>query len=192
MKIFTLLIVALSSLVAAPASLAQLPTPHSTLANTCSGCHGTFGYSSVAMPRIAGLDVDYLKRVMREFRTGKRSSTVMGRLARGYSDEEIDSMAAFFASQLWVSPEQQVQPPLVERGRKIHEQRCSMCHQNDGRHQDATVPRIAGQWREYLQTVLEEYHQPERRMPHKFMGILARQLLPGEINALSHFYASKR
>jgi sulfide dehydrogenase cytochrome subunit len=36
---------------------------------------------------------------LREFRDGKRSATVMHQLAKGYTDEQIDAIAAYFAAQ---------------------------------------------------------------------------------------------
>jgi sulfide dehydrogenase cytochrome subunit len=35
--------------------------------------------------------------MLKAFRSGERPSTVMGRLAKGYSDAEIDALAAYFS-----------------------------------------------------------------------------------------------
>ncbi len=166
--------------------------PHRTLANTCAGCHGTYGYSAEPMPIIAGLPAAYLRKVMQEYKSGKRSSTVMGRLATGYSDSEIDAIAAFFASRVWMSPKQEVDPTLVKRGQQVHAEKCELCHKNNGRYQDDTTPRLAGQWRQYLEILLQDYRRPEWKMPHKYMTLLSRQLLPHEVAALPHFYANQK
>jgi sulfide dehydrogenase cytochrome subunit len=168
------------------------PIPSPTLSNNCAGCHGTFGHSAQPMPIIAGLSESYFSQVMRQFKSGDRPSTIMGRLARGYSDREIDEMAAFFATQLWVSPAQEVKPALVARGSKIHTEKCKACHKDNGRYQDAKTPRIAGQWREYLEIILQEYWRVERKMPHRFMTIILQQLKSGDLTALAHFYANQR
>ncbi len=166
--------------------------PSATLANNCAGCHGTFGHSAQPMPIIAGLSESYFSQVMRQFKSGDRPSTIMGRLARGYSDREIDEMAAFFATQLWMSPVQEVKPALVARGGKIHAEKCETCHKDNGRFQDAKTPRIAGQWREYLEIILQEYWLVEREMPHRFMTIILQPLKSGDLTALAHFYADQR
>ncbi len=173
-------------------SVAAAPIPSPTLSNNCAGCHGTFGHSAQPMPIIAGLSESYFSQVMRQFKSGDRPATIMGRLARGYSDREIDEMAAFFATQLWMSPQQEVNPTLVARGRKIHVEKCEVCHKDNGRYQDAETPRIAGQWREYLEIILQEYWRVERDMPHRFMTIILQQLKSGDLSALAHFYADQR
>lgn len=179
-----------SALIIPPLSSQTIPPP--TLSNNCAGCHGTFGYSSSPMPIIAGLPKTYLGQIMRQFKNDRRPSTVMGRLAKGYSDTEIDDMAAFFSSQTWKSPFQEVEPELVARGKKIHQEKCETCHKNGGRFENDTTPRIAGQWRRYLEIILQEYARSEREMPDFFMTTITRTLSAKDITALSHFYASER
>lgn len=72
-----------------------------SLAATCANCHGTDGKAlpGTAMPRIAGLDAGYLGEQMRAFRDGKRPATVMHQLAKGYTDQQIDALASYFAAQ---------------------------------------------------------------------------------------------
>jgi len=69
------------------------------IAATCAACHGTDGRSRGAIPALAGRDRGELVRLMREFRDGRRSSTIMREIARGYGDAEIDAAAAYFAAQ---------------------------------------------------------------------------------------------
>jgi cytochrome subunit of sulfide dehydrogenase len=92
--------------VAAGAALAlpawgQSTDPHlaRNLAATCANCHGTTGQSVAPMPTLAGLSKDNIGRAMREFRDGKRPATVMHQLAKGYTDEQIDLIAGYFAAQ---------------------------------------------------------------------------------------------
>ena len=68
-------------------------------AATCTGCHGTNGHSAGGIPSVAGLDKAYIVNVMQEYKTGKRAATVMHQHAKGYSDEQIERIAAFFAAQ---------------------------------------------------------------------------------------------
>lgn len=67
------------------------------LASTCFTCHGTEGKSPGAIPSIAGIPADSLRRTLQEFRDGRRPSTVMGRHATGYSDEELASIADYLS-----------------------------------------------------------------------------------------------
>ena len=71
------------------------------LAATCANCHGTDGNAvpGQAMPRLAGLPKNYIVEQMQAFRDGKRPATVMHQLAKGYSNEQIDTLAGFFAAQ---------------------------------------------------------------------------------------------
>jgi sulfide dehydrogenase cytochrome subunit len=173
-----------------PAVCAQ--PSHRMLGDACAGCHGTRGHSANPMPIIAGLPEAYLKQTLRDYKSGKRPSTIMGRLAKGYEDAEIDALAAFFASQVWISPQQELDPKLVKSGKRVHRDGCSACHKDNGRFQDDAVPRLAGQWRGYLEIVLEEYFLRERRMPHLFMSIAISQLDENDLKALASFYASQR
>ncbi len=69
-----------------------------TLASTCMTCHGPGGHSQGATPSIAGLDKDYFAKSMKDFKAGTRPASIMKRHANGYTDAEIDAMAAYFAS----------------------------------------------------------------------------------------------
>lgn len=78
---------------------AQKITQGMMLSNSCAACHGTDGASPGSIPSIKGKSVDFITSALKEFRAGTRSSTVMGRHAKGYSDEEIQLIAEHFASQ---------------------------------------------------------------------------------------------
>lgn len=69
------------------------------LAAACASCHGTDGASVQGMPYLAGQSRGYIVERMREFKTGKRPSTVMHQIARGYTDEQIEALAAYFSAQ---------------------------------------------------------------------------------------------
>ncbi|MFO8024707.1 c-type cytochrome [Thiohalophilus sp.] len=67
------------------------------LSNSCAACHGTDGNSPGSMPSLHGKSADFIERALKDFHSGKRDSTVMGRHASGYSDEEIAQIAEYFA-----------------------------------------------------------------------------------------------
>lgn len=68
------------------------------LAMSCAACHGTDGASPGAMPVLTGQSRAFIANRMAAFKSGKRSSTVMGRIARGYSDDEIAAIAKHISS----------------------------------------------------------------------------------------------
>ena len=72
-----------------------------SLAATCANCHGTLGKSvkDPAVPGLAGRPSAYLVEQMKAFKTGTREATIMHQIAKGYSDEQIQQMADYFASQ---------------------------------------------------------------------------------------------
>lgn len=69
------------------------------LSASCAGCHGTDGRSPGAIPDISDKSEEYIRTSLEEFRSGKRESTVMGRHAKGYTDEEILLIAEYFDRQ---------------------------------------------------------------------------------------------
>ena len=69
------------------------------LAANCTGCHGTNGVSAGAIPSLGGLEATRIVALMQEFRDGKRPATVMHQHAKGYTDQQIEAIAAWFAAQ---------------------------------------------------------------------------------------------
>ena len=69
------------------------------LAASCTGCHGTGGVSAGIIASLAGQSKEDLVAKMQEFKTGRRSGTVMPQLAKGYTDEQIDLVAGWFAAR---------------------------------------------------------------------------------------------
>jgi cytochrome c553 len=68
-------------------------------AQGCLGCHGPNGAGQVPIPGITGRPAAETEALMKAFRANERPGTIMGRIARGYTDAEIAAMAAFFAAQ---------------------------------------------------------------------------------------------
>jgi cytochrome c553 len=67
------------------------------IAANCAYCHGPAGHSRGAIPSLAGMEKDYFVAQMKAFRDGSREATVMQKHANGYSDEEFERMAKWFA-----------------------------------------------------------------------------------------------
>jgi cytochrome subunit of sulfide dehydrogenase len=71
------------------------------LAATCANCHGTQGRAvdGAAVPGLAGMPAAYMVEQVKAFKSGARPATVMHQLAKGYSDAQIEQVAAYFAAQ---------------------------------------------------------------------------------------------
>jgi cytochrome c553 len=67
-------------------------------AASCSGCHSVGATASV-IPRLYGRDASDIATAMAGFRDGSRPATVMTRIAKGFSDDELRAIAAWLAAQ---------------------------------------------------------------------------------------------
>ena len=96
-----LLALAASLVLAAGSASAQAPDPKLArdIAANCTGCHGTNGVSQGGVPSLAGQSKADLVRKMQDFKAGKVPASIMHQLAKGYTDEQIDLAAGFFATQ---------------------------------------------------------------------------------------------
>jgi cytochrome subunit of sulfide dehydrogenase len=68
-------------------------------AAACSGCHPASTRVTSPVPRLAGREAAAIVTAMRDFRAGTRAGTVMDRIAKGFTDEEIQAIAAWYATQ---------------------------------------------------------------------------------------------
>jgi len=87
------------------AVLAALPLAASAqeagrdLAASCAMCHGTNGRSVGGNETLAGMAKADLVRKFNEFRSGAKPATIMHQISKGYTDQQIDQVAAYFAAQ---------------------------------------------------------------------------------------------
>jgi sulfide dehydrogenase cytochrome subunit len=90
--------IVLAGQLGAGAQAQTTPPAGRLLASNCFQCHGTNGYSSAGFDKLVGMTADELLHKMKEMQTsGERG--IMNVHALGYSDAQIRSLAAFFASQ---------------------------------------------------------------------------------------------
>ncbi len=68
-------------------------------AATCANCHGTNGNAKGAMVALAGLPSEHIVSQMKAFKAGTRPATIMHQIAKGYTDEQIETIARYFAGQ---------------------------------------------------------------------------------------------
>lgn len=85
---------------ATPLAQAQEAVPQVRVwAAACANCHGTEGRALPGMEALAGKPQDELAQKLLDFKTGRRPATLMHQIAKGYSDEQIHAIAAYFAAQ---------------------------------------------------------------------------------------------
>jgi sulfide dehydrogenase cytochrome subunit len=160
------------------------------LSNACAGCHGTNGGSAgPSMPSLASQSKTAIVDAMKKFKSGERPSTVMGRLAKGYSDADFEKMGEFFSKQKFHATTQAVDPAKVKRGAELQEANCSRCHLDDGKEGKDDTPVMASQWLPYLNIQMQLYASGARKMPEK-MAEKVKPLSKEDLDALMHFYAS--
>ena len=94
----TLIIAAGALLLASPAVAQPGGPTGQAMAQTCYVCHGPAGRSAPPIPTIARVPADILRIRMTEFKTEQRPSTVMARIAKGYSDEQITAISDYLGS----------------------------------------------------------------------------------------------
>jgi sulfide dehydrogenase cytochrome subunit len=184
MLLSSILMLGSTQLMAAPSA--------SMLADTCAGCHGTDGVSmGPAIPNIAGVSAEYFNTVMKEYQEDDRASTIMGRIARGYTTEEIALMADLYAAKKHMSTNQKLDAAKIGAGSKLYKKNCSKCHDEFGTLADDDSGILASQWLPYLQYSMEDFKGGHRDMPKK-MKKKVKKLSAAEIEALLQFFASQQ
>lgn len=165
-----------------------------TLGGTCAACHGYNGSSVGIIPSIAGNTEDYFVETMEAFKSGDRKSTVMGRVAKGYTSEEIIKMAKFFAAQKAIPMKQDFDASKAALGAKIHKESCNKCHEDGGK-SGSEDPILAGQSMLYLQYSMADFKNKDRegdkKMAKKVKSVLSTYGKEG-LDALIHYYGSAK
>ncbi|MGD2020548.1 MAG: cytochrome c4 [Thiohalocapsa sp.] len=173
----------------------ELPTGK-MLVDTCAGCHGTNGNSvGPASPTIAAMDPLVFVDMMIAFAEEDTYSTIMGRIARGYTEEEYELMGEYLHSQQFQPAEQEFDQALVDKGAGLHDKYCEKCHIEGGKpvpdEEDYYI--LAGQWTPYVENAMSDFREDRRILPKKMGRKLDRMLeAEGEesLAALYAFYAA--
>ena len=101
MRIFSIAAAVAIAVLGATVAIAQGGDPKSarSLAASCANCHGTGGVSVGEVESLAGKPREEIVRKLQEFKSGARPATIMNQLAKGYTDEQIEALAGWFAAQ---------------------------------------------------------------------------------------------
>lgn len=149
------------------ALLLPAPSPAQTIeekAQLCAACHGENGIpQEKTTPVIWGQYQGYLYLELRDYKSGARKNDIMSPLAETLAREDMMALALYFSQKRWPDLQQPAAPPDVA-ARAIRANGsvgCTGCHQ--GQYQgEGTQPRVAGQYREYLQQTMLDFRTRAR------------------------------
>lgn len=186
------LVALLGSVFVAGAGQVSADPTATMMANTCAGCHGTEGKSvGPASPNLAGLSESYFIDSMKGFKEGTRPATIMDRIAKGYSDAQIESMATYFSSKPVYKAAAPHDAAKAKAGAGIYDKSCSKCHDEGGSLPGDDAGILAGQWLPYLQYSMADFRAGHREMPKK-MANAVKKLSDAEIESALHYFASQK
>jgi cytochrome subunit of sulfide dehydrogenase len=86
-------------LLATGAAQAQDVNLARNLAATCANCHGTNGNARGDMKPLAGVPADKMIAMLADYRAGNQPATIMHQIVKGYTEDQIKLIAAYFAAQ---------------------------------------------------------------------------------------------
>ncbi len=154
---------------------------------TCLGCHGVKHYVNTYptyhVPKLGGQHEAYLIAALKGYRSGERAHATMKANSALLSDQDIDDLAAYFASQ----GEDKVDTS-DDREMPAAAATCSACHGADGNSPVPTNPVLAGQYQSYLEQALKSYRSKDRT--NAIMSGFAAALSDDQIKELSAWFAS--
>ena len=167
----------------------------------CATCHGKdgAGQAQSGFPRLAGLNVAYLEKQLRDFKTGRRDNPVMAPVAKGLNEAQIKAVARYFAAQRPPTPKVDVDPDTARRGEKLARSgewdkdipACFRCHGENGAGVPPHFPPIAGQHRRYLEAQLTAWKQGRRgNDPLDLMQTIAGRMSADEIEAVAAYLST--
>jgi cytochrome c553 len=157
-------------------------------AQVCMACHGPDGNSqNPAYPILAGQTWRYIYIELKDFQEGRRSDPVMSPMAQNLSRDDMIALGTFFAAQKPLPIPFQADGAKVEAGRKTSDAAlCPMCHGGSfvG---DNDVPRVAGQYPQYIKKQLEDFKAKRRTNDAGNMTSITATLSDQDIENLSQY-----
>ncbi len=184
------------ALVFAPASAAGDIEAGKKLALPCAACHGVDGNSNnPAWPNLAGQHATYIDKQLRDFRDGVRQDAQMTPFVAHLSDEDIASLAAYYAAQKPCDGE--ARAASVELGERLYRAgdadkgvaACMACHGPAGAgNPAANYPRINAQHAAYTEAQLKAFRTEVRDNDHNgVMRDIAGRMSNESISAVANY-----
>jgi cytochrome subunit of sulfide dehydrogenase len=83
------------------AAYAADPNLGRNLAATCANCHGTNGNAvkGSGMDALSGMEKSKTLQKLADFKNGDKPASIMHQISKGYTDEQLDLIATYFAAQ---------------------------------------------------------------------------------------------
>jgi cytochrome c553 len=183
---------ALAMLAIVPSALAQ-PDPAQMAAardkaQVCAACHGQDGNSpNPDYPILAGQSWRYIYIQLKDFKEGRRSDPQMSPMAAGLSQDDMVALGNYFAAQKPKPISFPVDGAKVDAGRKTSDNvLCPMCHLGGFVGQNE-IPRVAGQWPQYVKKQLLDFKAKRRTNDAGNMTSVAAGLSDQDIENLSQY-----
>jgi cytochrome subunit of sulfide dehydrogenase len=169
----------------------------------CAVCHGETGPSAYpGVPTIHGLPEGVLENALISYRERERPCRVtecsklgtcpdisMCDLAASMSDGDIADLAAWYASKPFAAHQDPYDPILAERGRKLHEVYCEVCHTNFGSDPIDDASMLRGQRKVYLRNALEDINAGRRSVGLAAMDNRIKSFEETDLASLAEFYS---
>ncbi len=164
----------------------------------CSTCHAADGNGPLAAnPKLAGQSEKYLAKQIRDFKSKARDNAVMFGMASMVLDEDIDHIAAYYATQkVQYAAVEEKHIPIAEkiyRGGDTDRDipACLACHGAKGHGVDtAGYPAIGGQHPEYTITTLKAFRNGDRKNDeNEIMRDVVAKMSDAQIEALAYYLA---
>jgi cytochrome c553 len=156
----------------------------------CGACHGLNGVpQDPTTPIIWGQNAGYLYLQFRDFQKGARKDDRMTPIAQGLVKEDALAFAEYFAAKPWPNTAAPAASKADETiaitvNRSIV---CTSCHleQFQG---DSSVPRLAGQKRDYLFKTITDFRS-RTRANNPGMSDLMNTATPEQLAAMANYLA---
>lgn len=156
-----------------------------TAAEDCAGCHGSDGNASGSeMPSLAGQDARYFVKAIEAYKDGDRKHQAMLDAVEGLSEEDINNLATFYASQTPLRREVRTPFSTAE-----WVERCERCHGLEGNSTDPRFPMLAGQNAEYLRRAMQAYSSGLRS--RSIMHAMSEPLTETDVEQIVNYYATR-
>ena len=159
-------------------------------AEVCAPCHGADGNSPNAQfPILAGQTARYLYLQLRDIKEGRRTIEQMQPIVPNLTREDMLDLAAYFAAQKKRYTDFKADPAKSERGlKKAQETLCTMCHLGGFMGQNE-IPRVAGQYYEYIVKQLQDFKAGRRTNDAGNMSAVSKTLSEQDIEDLGNYLA---
>jgi len=157
------------------------------LSKSCAACHGKDGNTSVGgVPRLAGQHPQYIIKATKSYHDGTRTMPSMHAKLDTLSAADMENIAIYFALN---EPKSSSAKTVNSHEGTQFISACVKCHGASGSGDDLSVPNLAGQNVQYLNTVIKSYRDNVR--DHKVMHQALAGLKDSEINKIATYFATK-